>query len=368
MPDSRRAIRLLLCTALLLSACTAPEREAADAGDASASASPSAAGMELAGSNLPNPFRTMIRPWGQLPGDREWGQVSAVATDVDGQHLWIADRCGASSCVGSTLAPVLKIDPAGSVVQAFGEELFIRPHGVFVDSEGHVWVTDHLSARAEQLETSPSAAGKGHQVFKFSPEGEILFALGMAGEAGDPPERLNNPTAVIVAEDGSIFVSEGHSNQSPPGRITKFAPDGTFLLSWGQFGEGEGEFRTPHGMAFDSQGRLFVADRGNNRVQIFDQNGAFLDAWHQFGRPNDVLIDRDDTMYVIDSESSDEANPGFLRGIYIGSARTGEVTGLIPAHPTANPFGTHGEGVALDAEGNLFVAEVSIRGMTRYSP
>ncbi|MEX1258282.1 MAG: peptidyl-alpha-hydroxyglycine alpha-amidating lyase family protein [Gemmatimonadota bacterium] len=329
---------------------------------------PASPASPRAATELPNPFPAMSRPWGELPGGAEWGQVSAIAVDRDGRHLWVADRCGAASCVGSDRATVLKLDPSGRVVTSFGAGLFIRPHGVFVDGDGNIWVTDHRDAGAAELARAPEAAGRGQQVFKFSPEGEILLALGIAGEPGDPPARLNNPTDVIVASDGHIFVSEGHSNANPPGRISKFAPDGTFLMSWGTFGEGPGEFRTPHGLAFDSHGRLFVADRGNNRVQIFDQAGRFLEEWRQFGRPNDVFIGGDDSMIVIDSESSDEANPGYMRGIYIGSARTGEVTGYVPAHPNDTPYGTHGEGVAVDAAGNLYVAEVSIRGMTRYSP
>lgn len=363
MQESRMRKGAALTVVVLLAACGSgvpPDSDAAE-GSLDSMAAPSEA-------PFPNPFPTMLRPWGTHPDGLEWGQVSAVALDLDGSHIWIADRCGASSCVGSDRQVVMKVDSEGQVLTSFGRGLFIRPHGVHVDAEGNVWVTDHRNPSAADLERAPESAGIGQQVFKFSPEGEVLLALGTAGEPGDPPERLNNPTDVIVAPDGSIFVSEGHSNANPPGRISKFSADGTFLMSWGEFGEGEGNFRTPHGLAFDSQGRLFVADRGNNRVQLFDQEGNFLEAWPQFGRPNDVFIDTDDTMYVIDSESSDEANPGFLRGIYVGNARTGAVTGLIPAHPTDNPFGTHGEGITVDREGNLYVAEVSIRGMTKYLP
>jgi sugar lactone lactonase YvrE len=336
-------------------------------GDAQAGAEPDATFARPV-SELPNPFATMQRPWGEIPAGREWGQVGAVAVDLDGRHVWVAERCGGSSCVGSEVPVVMKLDPAtGEVVASFGGGMFIRPHGVHVDREGNIWVTDHRNATAAQTDSIPSARGIGQQVFKFSPEGEILLTLGTPGVPGDPPSSLNNPTDVIVAPNGDIFVSEGHSNQNPPGRVSKFASDGTFIESFGSFGEEPGQFRTPHGMAFDSEGRLFVADRGNNRIQVFDLEGTLLEELRQFGRPNDVFIDENDVLYTIDSESSDETNPGYARGIYIGNARTGEVTGFIPPHPTTDGLGTAGEGIALDASGDLYVAEVSVRGMTKYT-
>ena len=374
LPNSRSPFALLAVGALLTACGGGADTEASAAEDAAMEAGSMAAAAAPGDvTGLENPFPTMIRPFGTLPGGREFGQVSAIDVDIDGRHLWAADRCGAGSCsAAQDLDVVFKFDQDGNVVTSFGAGMFIRPHGVTVDADGNVWVTDHQNVSPEQAAQFPAAVGKGQQVFKFSPTGEVLLALGTAGEPGDPPTRLNNPTSVAIAPNGDIFVSEGHSSTSGAGRVSKFSSDGTYITSFGEFGDAPGHFRTPHGMAFDSQGRLFVADRGNSRIQVFDQEGTFLHELRQFGRPNDVHITEDGVLYSIDSESNAEDNPGFVRGIYIGNAETGEVTGYIPAHPSEREqdvgMGTIGEGVVIDADGNLYVAEVSIRGMTKYMP
>jgi sugar lactone lactonase YvrE len=264
---------------------------------------------------------------------------------------------------------VLRFGPDGALLASFGADMFVRPHGIYVDDDGNVWVTDGRAAREAELEEAPDAAGKGNQVVKFSPEGQVLMVLGMPGASGDPPEALNEPNDVIVAPNGEILVAEGHSYTGPRARISRFAPDGTYLGSFGEFGSGPGQFILPHAMAFDSQGRLFVATRGNNRIDIFDQDYRYIESWEQFGRPNDVFIDDDDTMYVIDSESGDERNPGMRRGVYIGSAKDGTLSAFIPGHAeVSEEYGTIGEGVAVDANGNIYVGEVSVSGMTMFMP
>ncbi|HVS62416.1 MAG TPA: peptidyl-alpha-hydroxyglycine alpha-amidating lyase family protein [Thermoanaerobaculia bacterium] len=331
--------------------------------------------------HLPNPYET-VRNWGTLPNGRTWGSVSAVDVDVDGRHIWAGDRCGANSCAGSDLDPIVKLDPDGNVVKAFGAGKITWPHGIDVDAEGNVWIADARSANARELEQFPDAGGRGHQVIKFSPEGEVLMVLGTPGEAGDPPTHFTEPNDVLVAPDGSIFVGESHSAQfmdepgpNAVGRITKWAPDGTFIKSWGTWGYEDGQFRSPHSLAMDSQGRLFVADRGNRRIQIFDQEGKHLDTWYQFSRISGLFIDGNDVLYAIDSESDDNYNPGgWRKGLRIGSARTGEVRYFIPEHVSERPsgmggYGSMGEGVTADAAGNVYAGEVGpVQGLTKYVP
>ena len=202
------------------------------------------------------PYR-VVEDWAKLPEGRTWGSTAAVDVDAN-DHIWVAERCGANSCADSSLAPILEFDPSGQLLRSFGAGLFVFPHGIGVDKEGNVWVTD-----------GQGKDGKGHQVFKFSPDGRILMTLGKAGVTGDGPDTFNQPSDVAVAPNGDIFVADGHGRDSNA-RIVKFSKDGRFIKAWGKKGIAPGEFDTPHGLAFDSKGRLFVADRNNNRIQIFD--------------------------------------------------------------------------------------------------
>jgi NHL repeat-containing protein len=310
--------------------------------------------------DLPNPYRT-VAGYFKLPDGRAWGSTSAVDVDKDGRSIWVAERCGTNSCAGSSLDPVLKFDASGRLIKSFGSGLFIFPHGIHVDRDGNVWVTD-----------AQGRDGRGHQAIKFSPDGKILLALGKAGVAGNPPDALTEPNDVATAPNGDIFVAEGHAGQNANAtpdtvaRISKFRKDGTFVKSWGKLGSAPGEFRTPHGLAFDSRGRLFVADRGNLRLQIFDEDGRFIAEWKQFSRPSGVYIDRQDTLYCADSESNPGNHPGWKRGLRIGSAKDGTVSFFIP-DPEPNPTNTSAaEGVVADAAGNVYGAEVGPKAVKKY--
>jgi sugar lactone lactonase YvrE len=303
---------------------------------------------------LPNPY-TAIEKWGQLPSGRTWGSTSAVDIAPNG-HVWVAERCGANTCAGSDLPAILEFDASGKLLKSFGAGMFVFPHGFLVDRDGNVWVTD-----------AQGREGKGHQVFKFSPEGKLLLTLGKPGVAGPGNDELNQPSDVAVAPSGEIFVADGHDAGSNM-RIVKYTKDGKFIKSWGRPGTAPGEFNAPHGIAFDSKGRLFVADRGNNRLQIFDQDGEFLEEWKQFSRLSGIYIDKTDVLYGSDSESNTKRNPGWKRGIWVGSARDGSVTAFIPdAEKNPDQSATSGaEGVAADASGNIYAAEVGPKMVKKY--
>jgi sugar lactone lactonase YvrE len=307
----------------------------------------------------------------------------------------------------SDAPPILKFDASGKLVKSFGAGMIIFAHGIHVDRDGNIWVTDGQDnapvpqrgggagggraagggaaaggaaagggrARGE-APTGPigprPGATMGNQVFKFSPEGKVLLTLGKPGGAA-APDYFYQPNDVITAPNGDIFVSEGHGAGN--NRVLKFDKTGKFIKEWGKLGKGPGEFDQPHALAFDSKGRLFVGDRNNNRVQIFDQNGTFIAEWAQFGRPSGVYIDKNDNIYVADSESSSVSrnHDGWKRGLRIGSAKDGKVKYFIPDPETRTnkdtpPFGgtSAAEGVVVDSQGNVYGAEVGPKRVMRY--
>ncbi len=356
---------LFACGAALLAGCAG---ESGESGEAAM-----AAGNTITGEGLPNPAPTVVQNWGDLPEGREWGSTAGIDLDPFDGNIWAYERCGASSfgggapvnCDTNPVDPIFKFDRnTGAVLANFGGGIFQTPHGIHVDSDGNVWVTDFAGNQA---------GTKGHQVHKFSPTGELLMSLGTAGQAGSGPGQLNQPNDVITAPDGSIFVADGHGGQGmttaqamaagresgATGRILKFTADGTFITEWGQIGTLHGEFRTPHALAFDSQGRLFVADRGNHRIEIFDQDGNYLDSFYSFGRISGLFITADDMLYAIDSESSMTSHPNWMNGVRIGTTSEDRVNAFIPPFDAdSRPYqGAAGEGVAVDADGNVYAAE-----------
>jgi DNA-binding beta-propeller fold protein YncE len=300
----------------------------------------------------PNPYK-MQEGWAQLPAGRKFGAAIKVQVDhSDGKSVWVFDRCGGNDCGNSTLNPISKFDAGGKFITGFGGGMFNQPHGFYVDKEGNVWVADE---RAKN--------GKGAVVVKFSPEGKVLMTLGKAGMPGNGPELLDGPSGVVVAPNGDIYVADGHGGNSND-RIVKFSKDGKYITAWGKHGKGPGEFDTPHGIALDSAGKVYVADRANNRVQVFEPDGKFVAEWKQFGRPSDVAVDKNDTIYVADSQSNPTNNPGFKQGVRIGT-KDGKVTAFIP-EPSAEVGAP--EGVGVDEAGNVYggyTSKMTVRRFTK---
>ena len=353
--------------------------------------------------DAPNPYQT-VEGYFKLPEGRTWGSTSAVEIDKDGKSIWVGERCGANSCANSPdVDPVLKFDEKGNLVKSFGKGMIIFPHGIHVDRDGNIWVTDGqdngpraapgaggaapgAGGAAPAAGGAPRAAGPnpaatiGHQVHKFSPDGKVLMTIGKAGGATGATECCWQPNDVITNAAGEIFVSEGHG-QNQNDRVIKFSKDGKFLQAWGTRGNGPTQFNQPHALAFDSKGNLYVGDRGNNRVLVFDKDMKQIADWSQFSRPSGLFIDKNDMLYSADSESGSINPPhgAWKRGIRIGSVKDGKVTAFIPdplptcerGTPAGNPptcgSGTWvAEGVAVDAAGNVYGAEVGPRKLQKY--
>jgi DNA-binding beta-propeller fold protein YncE len=321
-----------------------------------------------------NPYR-VLRDWATLSLEkRPWGGSNGVAIDRDGKSVWATDRCSPGTtpgCLGTKANPVHHFDESGKEIRSFGGGMFVWPHGIHVDREGNVWVTDARAPATDELKNNPGEDKKGSAVVKFSPEGKVLMTLGKPGVRGNPPEALTDPTDVVTdPTNGDVYVAESHTDVTDPnlvGRISVFDKTGKFLRVIGKAGTGPGEFRTPHAIEFDSQGRLVVADRHNHRIQVLTKAGKFILEYDDFGRTSGLAIDKDDLIYTADSESTEKVHPGWQRGIRIGSLTDGKVTTFVPPHMTPNsPDGAMGEGIAIDAAGNIYTAEAQLRGVTKY--
>ena len=339
MPHRRRLVIRSLAALTLLTASVAAQDRTAPRND------------------LPQPYKTS-RTWGQLPPGMTWPAVTAIEPAPDGS-IYVIERCFQNSCSGRGEPPILKYDANGKLLKAFGEGLFVFPHGATVDRDGNLWVTD-----------AGGAAGKGHQVLKFDLNGNVVMRLGKAGVSGSTQGLFDQPTDVVVAPNGDIFVTDSHRN-GKNNRVTKFRRNGTFVTQWGRKGSRPGELSEPHTIAMDSQGRLFVGDLENNRIDIFDQNGRYLAEWRQFGRPSGIFITPDDTIYVTDSESGPDTGAheltGIRKGIRIGSARTGAVTAFIEDVESTRPDHSGAEGVGVDAAGNVYGAVVRRQMLERHT-
>ena len=340
---------------------------------AASSAATAQSAAFISGEGIPDPNPVVTRNWGELPSGRNWGSTAGIDIDPTDGHIWAYERCGASSfgggvpvnCDTNPVDPIFKFNRnTGEVMANFGGGIMQTPHGIHAAADGTVWVTD-FAANADGT--------KGHQVHQFSADGELLMSLGTPGQAGSGPGMFNQPNDVIVGPGGNIYVSDGHNGQGMTSnqameegraagntaRIMKFAPDGTFIKEWGQIGVRHGEFRTPHALEFDSYGRLWVADRGNHRLEIFDQDGNYLESRYAYGRISGLYITNDNMVYAIDSESSPTNHVGWRNGVRIGPLEEDEIVGLIQPfeRPDRQGQGTAGEGVAVDADGNVYAAE-----------
>ena len=297
-----------------------------------------------------NPYQ-MLENWPHLKPGMKWGAAIGIIPDHKG-GTWMHFR---------SEPPIMHFDTAGNITKSFGDGMFVQAHGFCQDRDGNFWAGD-----SGPFADNPSVAGRGFQMFKFSPDGKVLLTLGKAGVSKAGQDTFIGPTACAIAPNGDVIIADGHwprpkTAQQDGDRLVRITTAGTFVKEVGHKGTKPGEFMGAHALAFDAKGRLFVADRSNNRVQIFDKDLNYLDDWRQFGRPSGVSILKDDTLIVSDSESGQRIdgppdapegggpvvrNPGWKNGIRVGSAKDGSLKWFID--------GTRPEGLAGDEMGNIF--------------
>ncbi len=281
-------------------------------------------------SNVPGSYQ-VVHGWPELPEGFALGQVSGVGVDSH-NHVFVFHRGD---------RPVLCFDGVtGKIVASWGDGMFATAHGLTVDDKDNVWVTD---------------VGH-HQVFKFSHSGELLMTVGAKDVPGLDRNHFNGPTDVAVTSSGEFYVSDGYGNS----RVAKFSARGEFLFDWGKKGDGPGEFDTPHGIALDAQGRVYVADRANARVQVFEGDGKFLQQWKsaEMGRPWDVFVAADGSVYVMDGGDMNPKPPDRGRVVKL------DLNGNVLEH--WGTFGKYdgqiywGHAVAVAKNGDVYVTDVNV--------
>lgn len=299
------------------------------------------------------PDYSVVHGWPLLPEGRALGSAAGVGVANHGTVL-VFHRAYRTWSEPLPLDPITaptiaEFDAAtGALVREWGAGLFAMPHGLTVDSQDNVWLTDVAL----------------HQVFKFSREGKLLLTLGLRGVPGNDAVHFNRPTDIAVLPDGSFYVSDGYRNT----RVVKFTAAGRFDFQWGEPGKGPGQFDTPHAITLDPEGRVYVADRENDRVQVFTPRGQFIAQWKNaaIGRPYSVAM-LGSALAVIADGGEQPDNPPDRSGVSVVSragaplqrlGRWGNYDGqLMMAHDVAG-----------DASGNLYVVDIAGRRVQKFAP
>jgi DNA-binding beta-propeller fold protein YncE len=268
-----------------------------------------------------------VADWPQLPDDIKFGQVTAVATD-SADRLYVFHR---------GKKPIVVFDAAGKFLRSWGDDLVKNAHGLRIDPDDNVWITDLAH----------------HQVMKFDPQGKLLLTLGRKDEPGEGKDQFNKPADVAFGAGGDFYVADGYGNS----RVVKFSREGKYLKEWGKKGKAEGEFNLPHAICVDPEGRVYVGDRENNRVQVFDGEGKFLSQWKETGAPFGLFLTRDGHMLLADGRA-DLARVLDLEGKSLG--RWGE-------KGTAAGQFTLPHAICMDSRGAVYVAEITGQRVQKFT-
>jgi DNA-binding beta-propeller fold protein YncE len=264
----------------------------------------------------------VVKDWAQLPTGWNFGECSGVAIDRN-DNVWVFNR---------GKHPVIQFDKNGNMLQSWGDGTIVSSHGIRVDPDGNVWGIDV----------------KGHVVIKYSPAGRVLMILGnRQGVAGknDSKDAFNEPTNIAFEPNGDFYVSDGYVNS----RVMKFNRDGEYITHWGEKGTGDGQFNLVHDVVRDARGRLYVADRTNQRVQIFDGTGKFLGKWTNLGSPWGLdYVARENSIYMCDG----------VNNRVLKLNLEGEIQGVLGSYGKAPGKFDFAHSIGVDSTGAIYVAEI----------
>ncbi|MBS0193904.1 MAG: 6-bladed beta-propeller [Proteobacteria bacterium] len=292
------------------------------------------------------PEYRVVHGWPVLPAGEVLGSVAGVGVDSHGE-VFVFHRAGRTWPASDELdlapiaAPTIDVfdGRSGALVTRWGANTFAMPHGLTIDDHGNVWLTDVAL----------------QQVYKYSHDGRLLLTIGERGVAGNDAGHFNRPTEVAVAPDGSFYVSDGYRNT----RIMKFSAAGKFLFQWGTKGSGPGQFDLPHGVTLDAHGKVYVADRSNQRIQIFDASGHYLREWKdgRIGRPYAIAIDHDGHAFVADGGDQPKAPPD--RSAWVEVAPDGSPLARIGRFGNYDGQFEMAHAIAVAADGAVYVGDIT---------
>jgi peptidylamidoglycolate lyase len=281
----------------------------------------------------------VVHGWPTLPEGFSFGHATGVAVDSH-NHVWVYHRGG--------IKPIMAFDgKTGQLVTAFGEGVFKRAHGLRVDREDHIWVTDKDQ----------------HLIYKFSHDGKVLMTVGTKDQAGEDGTHFNGVADLAILPGGDFYVADGYQNN----RVAKFSKEGKFLFAWGSKGDKPGQFNVPHGIAVDAEGRVYVADRSNRRVQVFDGEGTYLSEWKNdaIGRPWGMTVGPDGFLYLVDGgdaflqQNKQDTNPHALdRSRIVKMTLDGKIVTTIGRYGRYNGEFIWAHGVAVGQDGAVYVSDV----------
>lgn len=284
----------------------------------------------------------VVSDWPSAPEGQSLGLCAGVGVDSN-NHVFVFHRCGRVWATPFPTEPIAEATvsvfdgPSGRLIRTWGANQFVMPHGLTIDHADNVWLTDVAL----------------QQVFKFTNDGQQLLALGVRGVAGSDHDHFNLPTDVAILRDGSFYVSDGYRNT----RVVKFSADGRYEFEWGAKGSGPGQFNLPHGITVDASRRVYVCDRSNSRVQVFDPKGTFLSEWKgpQIGRPYGIGISAQGHLFVIDG--GDPAVPQPERGKVVELDAEGKVIETFGGYGKGAGQFRVGHDIAVAPDGAVYVAE-----------